>query len=313
MSVLRALLLEANFWTPCALQIVGRVSFPYPRPPVVAPLQFSTRSLATEYLCFFFVSNASRTEHDTTTFSRPLAIHLQALSIASAVAATGNGGGGEAATAALSARHSPEGFPRALAALRLTRLFAARIVSTLGASQVRAQFYSRGSWRDGDRPSGGRSAGGGAAVGVAGGRGAAAAAAATGRASSGGGGGGAITEGQEEAPEQNAVAGAAAAPADPVTALLSSIMSLLCASGDEGGMAGRSPRRRNGGRAGGGGGVLSVEGFSDLQLEAVGLLLVLLGTQAYGPRPPAWDSSPGRATNGGELCGGGWEAETRMG
>lgn len=250
-----------------------------------------------------FVLDASRTEHDTT-FSQPLAIHLQALSIASAVAevanTTGNGGGREAAaaTAALSARHSPEGFPRALAALRLTRLFAARIVSTLGASQVRAQFYSRGSRRDGDGPAGGRAAGGGAAVGVAGGRGAAAAAA--GRASSGGeGGGGAITEGQEEAPEQNVVAAAAAAPADPVTALLSSTMSLLCASEDEGGMAGRTPRRRNGGGGRGGGGVLSVEGFSDLQLEAVGLLLVLLGTQAYGPPPPTWDSSPGRATNGG--------------
>ncbi|CAM9174038.1 unnamed protein product, partial [Ectocarpus sp. 13 AM-2016] len=238
----------------------------------------------------------------------------EALSIASAVAevanTTGNGGGGEAtaatATASLAARHSPEGFPRALAALRLTRLFAARIVSTLGASQVRAQFYSRGSRRDGDGPARGRAAGGRAAAGIAGGRGAAAAAAA-GRASSGGGGGGgggAITEGQEEAPEQNGVAAAAAAaPADPVTALLSSIMSLLCASGDEGGMAGRTPRRRNGGGGRGGGGVLSVEGFSDLQLEAVGLLLVLLGTQAYGPPPPTWGSSPGQATKGGGQQG----------
>lgn len=186
---------------------------------------------------------------------------------------TSAGEGATAAAAAAAAQHGPEGFPRALAALRLTRLFVARMVSTLDASQLRAQFYSRGRRRNG--------AGGGALV-----------------------GGGAITEGQEEAAAAEGAGGnkrGAAAAADPVTALLASIMALLCAAeGEEDGAVGQEGRRGAGGsRRGGGDGVLSVEGFSDLQLEGVGLLLVLLGTQAYGPPPSL---SP-RETNGGELQG----------
>eukprot|EP00903_Cladosiphon_okamuranus_P016296 g15028.t1 len=187
---------------------------------------------------------------------------------------------------AAAARHGPEGFPRALAALRLTRLFAARMVSTLDASQLRAQLYSRGNKR---RTGSGVVENGG-----------------------GGGGGGAITEGQDEAAatQQSVGEREPAALADPVTALLASIVALLCAS--EQGAGGGTGSRRGAARGGGGGGgtgVLSVEGFSDLQLEGVGLLLVLLGTQAYGPPPslssPSWNTStspPG--TNGAHRTAG---------
>lgn len=208
-------------------------------------------------------------------------------------------GAGTAAAAAK--QHGPEGFPRALAALRLTRLFAARMVSTLDASQLRAQFYSRGRRRRG-----------GAGVGVGGGG------------AGVGGGGGAITEGQEEAAaEQNRGERESVASTDLVTALLASLMALLCASEQEDGTGagagsaartstGTGKKRRStggsgGGGGGGGGGVLRVEGFSDLQLEGVGLLLVLLGTQAYGPPPsppPPRSSSP-KGANGGEFCGDG--------
>lgn len=198
-----------------------------------------------------------------------------------------------ATAAAAAALHGPEGFPPALAALRLTRLFATRMVSTLDAPQLRTQLYSRGNKR--------RTGSG--VVGSAGGGGA-------------GGAGGAITEGQEEAAaaQPNGGEREPAALADPVTALLASIMALLCAS-EQGAGGGTGSRRVAGGGGGGGGGagVLSVEGFSDLQLEGVGLLLVLLGTQAYGPppslSPPSLNTSP-RGTKVGEVLGGG-KKETR--
>ncbi|CAM9601682.1 unnamed protein product, partial [Scytosiphon promiscuus] len=231
--------------------------------------------------------------------------------------AGGGGAGGIGAgvsAAAAAAQHSPEGFPRALAALRLTRLFAARMVSNLDASQLRSQFYSRGKRLvDGD------GGGGAAEAGVP--PAAAEAAAAAGGTPSGsgisggsGGGGAAITEGREEdAEERTAVATAAVAPTDPVVGLLGSIMALLCATNEEGreGFGAGTPRRSRGRARGSGGGVLAVEGFSDLQLEGVGLLLVLLGTQVYGPPPPppsapspsARNSSP-RGRNGEQRTAG---------
>lgn len=190
------------------------------------------------------------------------------------------------------------GFPRALAALRLTRLFAARMVATLDASQLRAQVYSRGR----PRPYGG-GGGGGGGVGGGGGYGASVSvsvgvrAAGSGRGGGnggysssgsgrgGGGGGGAITEGREEA-EQDFDEGLDAA--DPVVGLLSALVSLLCAAEEKGAE------------------VAAVEGFSDVELEGVGLLLVLLGTQAYGPPPTSPSTARGGADGvSGENTGGG--------
>ncbi|CAN0546998.1 unnamed protein product, partial [Laminaria digitata] len=97
--------------------------------------------------------------------------------------------------------------------------------------------------------------------------------------SGGGGGGGAITEGREEA-ELDCDEGLDVA--DPVLGLLSALVSLLCAA-EERGVE-----------------VAAVEGFSDVQLEGVGLLLVLLGTQAYGPPPM---SSPSPRSGAGGVSG----------
>ena len=145
----------------------------------------------------------------------------------------------------------------------MTRLFAARMVATLNASQLRAQVYSRG------RPYGGGGGGGGNGGGGGGGGGG----------GSGGGGGGAITEGREEA-DQDCDEGLDVA--DPVVGLLSALVSLLCTA-EEKGIE-----------------VANVDGFSDVQLEGVGLLLVLLGTQAYGPPPTSRGTGGSNGENRGE-------------
>ena len=215
-------------------------------------------------------------------------VRPQAISHAVAVAASSD---------SIDAKSAMAGFPRALAALRLTRLFAARMVATLDASQLRAQVYSRG------RPYGGGGGGGGgggrgydASVGVSvgvraagsergGGNGGYSSSGSGRGGGGGGGGGGAITEGREEA-EQDFDEGLDVA--DPVVGLLSALVSLLCAAEEKGAE------------------VAAVEGFSDVQLEGMGLLLVLLGTQAYGP-PPTSPSPARSAADGesGENTGGG--------
>ena len=122
-------------------------------------LVLSRASLKTFHSIVSFIGN-------TANVLLPTILHIfpsQAVSTAFAVAEAaeeattdgtkppGNGAGeGAASTAAAAAaatRHGPEGFPRALATLRLTRLFASRMVSTLDASQLRAQFYSDESGR----------------------------------------------------------------------------------------------------------------------------------------------------------------------
>lgn len=198
-------------------------------------------------------------------------------------------------TSADAARAKAAGFPRALAALRLTRLFATRMVATLDASQLRAQVYARGRRYRGDGDGG--SGGGGGRQGetvvvgpntivrskVGGEQGVAAVA---------------ITEGREER-EPAAVSGRHSDD-DPVVALLASLVA-LCIAEEEKEEEGR------------GGVALSVEGFTDVQLEGVSLLLVLLGTQAYGPPPSshapsmrAPNSSPQASDSQGRWMGGLW-------
>lgn len=201
-----------------------------------------------------------------------------------------------------------EVFGRAVAALRLTRLFAGPMVSTLDASHLRTQIYSRaklGTVVGGDRSVGsGRGVvynGGlhrigldngdaegdyhhittpvtvpGGKVIVNTGGGARSSTSMGGNGGNGIGGGIStvgITEGMEEEAERVASApgGGGADVSDPVVAILVALVSLLSAGEEEGHEK-----------------VSAVAGFGDLQLEGVGLLLVLLGTQAYG-LPPSLD------------------------
>ena len=185
-----------------------------------------------------------------------------------------------------------EAFAKATAAMRLTRLFAGRMVADLDASQLRAQIYSRGKLGGGGLSSSSNNSSisnsrGGV---VNGGSGrsyhyhttmtvtvpGASVIVTTGDGGSGGGRGGGvstvgITEGVVEA-EHAASApsgrGRADVADDPAVALLAALVSLLCAAEERG--------RES---------VSFVEGFADVQLEGVGLLLVLLGTQAYDPPP----------------------------
>lgn len=172
------------------------------------------------------------------------------------------------------ARAKVAGFPRALAALRLTRLFATRMVATLDASQLRAQVYARGRrYRcdgNGDGGSGGGHQGKTVVVGSnmiarskGGGERSVAAVA--------------ITEGREE--REHAAVSGRYSDDDPVVGLLASLVALFVAEEE----------KEDEGR---GGVALSVEGFTDVQLEGVSLLLVLLGTQAYGPPPSSQAPSP---------------------
>lgn len=196
-----------------------------------------------------------------------------------------------------------------MAALRLTRLFAGPMVSTLDASHLRTQIYSRAKLNTGvggDRSSGtGRGVvyngglhrigldngdadgdyhhittpvtvpGGNVIVNTRGG-----ARSTSGRGGNGGNGigGGISTVGITEGMEEEAEHAAASAPgiggtdvSDPVVSILVALVSLLSAGEEEGHEK-----------------VSAVAGFGDLQLEGVGLLLVLLGTQAYG-LPPSPD------------------------
>lgn len=204
----------------------------------------------------------------------------------------------EADAASAAAAAGAAGLPRALAALRLTRLFAARMVATLDdPSRLRAQIYSRGAPNPNSNGNG--KGGEDGSIGIGGGVSVAAAGGVAGfsrnRSNHGklGGGGGirhpaagngvtAITEGREEIAitEKSVAAGGTfvsggSGGGDIVVEILASLVSLLCVAEEKGG-----------GRVGGGwmveGGLSSVAGFADLQLEGVGLLLVLLGTQAYG-------------------------------
>lgn len=229
----------------------------------------------------------------------------QAVSNAVALAASGesirNGKAGvqhvtpEEVASADAAREKLAGFSRALAALRLTRLFATRMVATLDASQLRAQVYTRGRRYRGDGDGGSGGGGGGGFQGEA---------AVVGpntivRSKVGGEqgiAGVAITEGREE--REHAAVSGRHGDDDPVVALLASLVA-LCIAEEE---------KEDEGR---GGVALSVEGFTDVQLEGVSLLLVLLGTQAYGPPPSphapsmrAPNSSPQASGSQGRWMGG---------
>lgn len=190
-----------------------------------------------------------------------------------------------------------DSFSGALAALRFTRLFAARMVATLGPEQLRAQVYARGKQQvppDGtETPENGALAGSLAS-------GAPDVYTREPRDSNA-----AITEGREEAEEEvsqrfstggrrqgngdgsssvtgggggggNGCVSSGGEQHDVVLVILSALVS-LCAE-EEGALA---------------------EGFGDVQLEGVNLLLVLLGTQAYGA-PPSLSSPPSQA---GEALG----------
>lgn len=217
-----------------------------------------------------------------------------------------------------------EAFGRAVAALRLTRLFAGPMVSTLDASHLRTQIYSRAKLNTG--VGGGRSGGSGRGmvyngglhrigldngdadgdyhhittpVTVPGGKvivnTGGGARSNSGRGGNGGNGIGGgistvgITEGMEEEAEH-----AASAPgvggtdvSDPVIAILVALVSLLSVGEEEGHEK-----------------VSAVAGFGDLQLEGVGLLLVLLGTQAYGlPPSPDQEQRQHHHSNGGNIHG----------
>lgn len=183
-------------------------------------------------------------------------------------------------------------FPRALAALRLTRLFAARMTATLDPAQLRAQVYARGKTAVGDAGLIGDDAsdsgdGPGTAVGGGsggGGRRDGKSRAMPGATPSKSGVATVLTEGREEA--ENGLSstdrvasgggGGSRDNGDVVLALLASLVS-LCVSDSEGGSAPSQSAPSP---------FCTALGFGDVQLEGVSLLLVLLGTQVYG-RPPS--------------------------
>lgn len=153
------------------------------------------------------------------------------------------------------------------------------MLATLDPPQVRAQVYSRGHRPPGDtdelsnnRQSGigsggnGSGGGGGGKLGLMPGARAQASGVAT-----------ALTEGHEEESEDGLMPDSGRrgdgfddrGSGDIVVALLSALVSLCIA--DEG--------------CGTSGAYSMALGFGDVQLEGVSLLLVLLGTQAYGPPP----------------------------
>lgn len=198
------------------------------------------------------------------------------------------------------------GFPRALSALRITRLFAARMMATLGPAELRAHVYSRG--RPGVPSDGAEVRGGGrgSASPVSVGSGAPAQGSRKGS--------NALTEGREvtgeEGPAGVGMQGTGRSPARGAR------------GGARGGASGGGSGGGRDGRVGAGGrdeeknqdvvavllaalvslcveeDAASVEGFGDLQLEGVSLLLVLLGTQAYGPPPLATPSLDSGGTRG---------------